>query len=199
MPKVSEVNFTPTSIEDPSPESGPAVDPVPQIEHGQVTLTLTPGPGVSRFPLSSTARDLITVDGAPWAIQEYVHEVVPVAGCHVVPPSVDTSTPATTPPPVSLAVPVTVTTVPSGVVDPAVGEVIVDVGGVVSVDADAATSPASSVAGWAPMSASRFTVACCIVGSAARPVGLPLSSPHDHCTVPAPNTSAPLEARYSVR
>ncbi len=27
----------------------------------------------------------------------------------------------------------------------------------------------------------------------------PLSRPHDHCTVPAPNTRAPLAARYKVR
>ena len=31
------------------------------------------------------------------------------------------------------------------------------------------------------------------------PIGFPLSRPHDHCTVPAPNTRAPLGARYKVR
>ncbi len=60
--------------------------------------------------------------------------VVSVAGCQVEPPSVETSTPATTPPPVSVAVPVIVTALPSGSRFRAVGEVIVEVGGVVSVD-----------------------------------------------------------------
>ena len=39
--------------------------------------------------------------------------IVMVAGCQVLPPSVETSTPATTPPPVSVAVPVIVTALPS--------------------------------------------------------------------------------------
>ena len=36
-----------------------------------------------------------------------------VTGCQVVPPSVETSTPATTPPPASVAVPLMVTAEPS--------------------------------------------------------------------------------------
>ena len=68
---MSDWNLTPTSVEAGSPESGVAgVTLVPQIEHGQFTLTVTPGPGVSRFPLSSTARVLIVVVGYPWAIHE---------------------------------------------------------------------------------------------------------------------------------
>ena len=63
------------------------------------------------------------------------------------PPSVETSTPETTPPPVSVAVPETVTALLSWTVEPAVGEVIVDVGGVVSVDPVAATMPVISVVG----------------------------------------------------
>ena len=52
----------------------------------------------------------------------------------------ETSTPATTPPPLSVAVPVIVTVVPSATVAPAAGEVIVEVGAVVSVDARGARS-----------------------------------------------------------
>ena len=58
-----------------------------------------------------------------------------VTGCQVVPPSVETSTPATTPPPASVAVPLMVTAEPSDKVAPDDGDVIVEVGGVVSVDA----------------------------------------------------------------
>ena len=50
------------------------------------------------------------------------------------PPSVETSTPATTPPLVSVAVPVIVTALPSAIEAPDAGEVIVELGGVVSVD-----------------------------------------------------------------
>src|SRR5450755_4697730 len=88
-----------------------------------------------------------------------------LAGCQVVPPSVETSTPATTPPPASAAVPVMVTLLPSAMVAPAAGELIVELGGVVSLDAVVAVNPGSSVAGCAPMSASRLTVACCIFTS----------------------------------
>ena len=56
-----------------------------------------------------------------------------VTGCQVEPPSVDTSTPATTPPPESVAVPLTVTVLPLVKVAPADGEVIVEVGGEVLV------------------------------------------------------------------
>ena len=89
--------------------------PVPQIEHGQVTLTVVPADGVSRLPLSSTARVLIVVDrvavGDPGVApgDGVLRLDIVVAGCQVVPPSVETSTPATTPPPASVAVPVMVT------------------------------------------------------------------------------------------
>src|SRR5690349_7884217 len=129
--------------------------------------------------------------GLPCAVHEYVQLVVPVAGCQVAPLSVDTSTPATTPP-VSLAVPVTVTFPPSPTVVEDDGEVMVEVGAVVSVDAVAATSPVSRAHGWAPMSASRLTVAWRMLRSGVR-VGSP--RPQDHCTVPAPKTRAPLLAR----
>ena len=65
--------------------------------------------------------------------------------------------------------------------------------------------PLISVVACAPMSANRLIVACCITGSGAA-AGGPLelqpwltSSPHAHCTVPAPNTSAPDGALYIVR
>ena len=70
----------------------------------------------------------------------------------------DTSTPPTAPPPVSDAVPVIVT-VPE-TVSPLPGEVIVEVGALVSVDAVAAVSPLWMLPGWTPMSASTLTVAC---------------------------------------
>ena len=102
---------------------------------------------------------------------------------------------ANRPPPVSAAVPVIVTGVPTWTTVPAAGEVIVDVGAVVSVEAVAATRPDCSESGCTPMSANRLTVACRMpdVGVVEPPSWLP-SSPHDHCTVPAPKTSAPLGA-----
>ena len=106
-----------------------------------------------------------------------------VTGCQVLPPSVETSTPATTPPPASAAVPLMVTGAPSEKVAPGDGEVIAEVGGVVSVEGVAAVSPAISVAGCALMSARTFTVACCMAGSTgppALPPPVPLSRPHDH-------------------
>ncbi len=130
------------------------------------------------MPLSSTARVLIVLVGLPCAIQLYVQLVVPVAGCQVKPPSVDTSTPATVPPE-SVAAPVIVTAVPSGTLPPGAGEVIVDVGATVSVVAVASWIPEIGVYGCAPMSANRLTVACCMVGSGALPVVAP-SRPHAH-------------------
>src|SRR4051812_13533975 len=171
--------------------------------HGQVcappTETVTGAEGAPRLALSSVARTR-SLAVEPPARHEYVHDVVPLAGCQRVPPSVETSTPATVPPPASDAVPVTVTVLPLGTVDPSAGEVIVAVGAVWSVVAVAATSPVCRVDGCAFMSASRFTVACCM----SRSTGVPekswsASRPQDHWTVPAPKTRAPLGARYSVR
>src|SRR5437764_10902474 len=109
-------------------------------------------------------------------------------------------------PPVSPAVPDTVTCDPSVRADPAAGFVMAEVGAVLSVDAEAAVRPLISVVACAPMSPNRLIVACCITGSGVAPLGGPFalhalvsSRPHDHCTVPAPNTSAPLAARYIVR
>src|SRR6266566_2475182 len=86
--------------------------------------------------------------------------------------------------------------VPAWIAAPFAGDVMVDVGGVVSVVSAAGSNPGCSVTGWTPMSANRFTVACCILRSALTPRPLLESNPNDHCTVPAPNTRAPLGARY---
>src|SRR6185503_7853086 len=143
-------------------------------------------------------RLLIETAPRPLAVQLNDQLEVPVARVHVDPPSVDTSTPARRPPPDSTAVPVIVTGAPPTNDAPFTGEVIVDVGGARSVEAVAATSPDCSVPGCAPMSAKRLTVACFIRTSAAvEPRSCDESSPHDHCTVPAPNTSAPLLWRYN--
>ena len=85
--------------------------------------------------------------------------------------------------------------------DPFVGAVIVDVGGVVSVEAVAGSEPGSRVAGCASMlrqiyhSLLHIRVRCS-VGKERIIVGT--IKPHDHCTVPAPKTRAPLGARYIV-
>ena len=141
-PNESDLNLTPTSMPELSPASGvDGVTLVPHSEHGQSTLTVVPAPGAAMLPLSSVARTLIVVEGEPWAIHGYVQLTVVaawpviVAGCQVEPPSVETSTPATTPPPASVELPETVTLLPSVRCWPAVGELIVDVGAVVSVDA----------------------------------------------------------------
>ena len=85
----------------------------PQSEHGQLTPTDTPAVAAPTLPLSSVARALIVELGLPWAFQVYDQLVVPVRRVPRLPPSVETSTPATTPPPPSLAVPVSVTCAPS--------------------------------------------------------------------------------------
>ena len=111
----------------------------------------------------------------------------------------DTSTAATIPPPLSVAVPETFTVLPFVMALPAVGVVIVATGGVASVDWVAAWSVSSNVPGWAPMSASTLTVACCMSTEGLGPTpSWWLSRPQDHRMVPAEKTRAPLAARYSV-
>src|SRR5262245_23666068 len=95
-------------------------------------LTLIAAGGFCTFPLSSTARLLIVTRPGVVSVLLKLQEVVPVAALKVAPPSTDTSTRATVPPPVSLAVPVMLTAVPVNISAPALGDVIVDVGGVVS-------------------------------------------------------------------
>ena len=77
----------------------------------------------------------------PTGVQEYVQLVVPVAAAHVAPPSNEISTPATTPP-TSVAVPEKLMGDNEVKVVPVVGEVNLVTGGVTSVDAVVAVSPA---------------------------------------------------------
>src|SRR5829696_6016294 len=199
VPDTSERNRVPSSVPEAS-GSGPPGGPTVELHrlHGQVraptvTGTLTVEP---MFALSSMARTMIDADPAMTGVQEYDQDARPVAGCQVLPPSVEISTPPTAPPPVSLAVPLTFTATPPGTVAPEAGEDTETVGPTVSVDLVARVSPLCRAAGCAPMSASRFTVACFIgVLAAPEPRSWLLSRPQDHCTVPAPKTSAPLGAR----
>jgi hypothetical protein len=98
-----------------------------------ITVTLISAGGSCKFPLSSTARLLIVAcPGVVGVIHVKLHDVVPVAALKVAPPSTDTSTRATVPPPASLAVPVILTMAPVITVAPGAGEVIVEVGRVIS-------------------------------------------------------------------
>ena len=163
-------------------------------------MIATFAPGDSMLPLSSKARALMVTVPTPLTFQDRDQLVVPVARFQVAPPSVDTSTPATMPPPASVAVPLMVMRVPALMLAPGAGEVMIEIGASTSLDGVADTRPASSVSGWTPMSANRLTVACFMRASAAvLPRSWLASRPHDHWTVPAPKTSAPLGWRYSVR
>src|SRR5256885_2077878 len=66
---------------------------------GLGTLTVTPAPGFSRLAVSSTALALILIEPKVKTVQLYDQVSRPFAGCQVRPPSTDTSTPPTTPPP----------------------------------------------------------------------------------------------------
>ncbi|HTK77373.1 MAG TPA: hypothetical protein VL371_19065, partial [Gemmataceae bacterium] len=77
-----------------------------------------------------------------------------------------------------------VTLAPATKVVPAAGELIVEAGGVTSVEAVAVANPVWRPAGCTPMSANRFTVACCMARSGVVAVPLCfLSRPQDHWTV----------------
>src|SRR3954471_24340304 len=171
VPATSEVNFRPSSTAPLSPSSAPTLAVLFHSEHGHVAapppFTVTPGPGVSTLRLSSIARVWMVaapVDGAFHVNDQFAR---PVAVFHVVPPSTETSTAPTVPPPASLAVPVTVTA--PDTLSPLAGDVIVEVAAVVSVEAVAAVRPLWSVPAWAPMSARRLAVACCIRPSGVDP------------------------------
>ena len=82
---------------------------MPQGQARRSTTSVVAAGAACRFPLSSAARTLTRSVVGDAGTKEYDHEVVaaavvPDAGCQVVPPSSETSTPATTPP-VSPAVP----------------------------------------------------------------------------------------------
>src|SRR3954469_7233729 len=145
MPPTSVLNFRPTSTAAASFEStiqGTVSDGV-QIEHGHVacvTVTIAVPDGCSRFALSSVARAMIDAVPSTPGTHVYVQFALPVARRHDTPPSVETSTPATAPPPPSVAVPATVTIVPAAMLAPSAGEVMVDTGRVVSVLAVAGMS-----------------------------------------------------------
>src|SRR5579864_4003763 len=107
-------------------------------------------PRPSRFPLSSTARTTMFVVPCAVGVQKYIQDSRPLAGCQVEPPSIETSTPPTTPPPASVAVPVTVTGIPAETVPPGSGNVIEDVGAKVSEEAEAGVRGDCNVAGCTP-------------------------------------------------
>src|SRR5262249_41496286 len=152
-------NFVPSSTELVSPSSrgaGGTVEAPQILQQGPATtLIVTPAEGISVLPLSSYARLLIATAPEPETVPVKVQLVVPVACAQVAPPLSDTSTPATMPPPASDAVPVTVMDAPEPNDVPAAGDVIVEVGASVSVDADAVTRPDCSVEGCVPISASK--------------------------------------------
>ena len=88
---------------------------VGQMLHGQLlppTLTVTLDEGAPMLALSSVARARSVACPAAAGVHVYDHELVPEAGCQLL-ASVETSTPPTTPPPLSVAVPDTVTGVPT--------------------------------------------------------------------------------------
>ena len=133
-------------------------------EHGQLTETPR-AVGVDwMLPLSSMARLIRLTDPLPVAANVYVQDVVPVARCQALPPSVEISTELTIPP-TSEAVPVIVTWELFATAADAAGLVIDDVGAVVSADAAEATIPLIRVSGCAFMSAIRLITACCSAGS----------------------------------
>src|SRR5436305_11039959 len=141
-PLTSERNFTPTLTAAPSLLSGSAVSVGAKMVHGQLsaaagpTVTVTGDEAAPMLTLSSVARLRIVTLPCVDGVHLYIQFARPTAGCHVAPPSRDTSTAPTTPPPASLAVPVIVNCVPPGSTAPAVGNVTVEVGGGVSAEAD---------------------------------------------------------------
>src|SRR6185436_3918080 len=144
----SERNFVPSSIDAGSASSSGAGGTVVglQIVHGlhagELAMVIdTPPDGVSMLPLSSYERLLIETLPVPLTVQPNDQEAVPAAGNHVAPPSVDTSTPETRPPPESAAVPEMVIDEPAAIEAPLAGEVIVEAGGARSLEAVAGTRP----------------------------------------------------------
>src|SRR5437016_3822905 len=103
-PAMSEVNLTPSSAEFESEEKtvGLAAG-LKRLKPCSMTVTVVPAEGVSRLPLSSTARVLMVMlpGTAGTQLNDQVAEAAAlarVAGCQVWPPSTESSTPATTPP-----------------------------------------------------------------------------------------------------
>src|SRR5262245_3325903 len=110
------------------------IGPGPWAVHGppKTPVTVICAGGSCTFPLLSVARLLIVTCPGVVGVHVKLHAVVPVAALKLAPPSTDTSTLATVPPPASLAAPVMLTVVPIATFAPAVGNVIVEVGRTVS-------------------------------------------------------------------
>ena len=106
-PSVRGVNLMPNSTALASSTAGCFGTRWPKRVFGPVSCSSRVA-GVPMLALSSMARTRTTWVLRPAAWKLYDQEVVPVAGCQLVPSSVETSTPATRPP-TSLAVPVIVT------------------------------------------------------------------------------------------
>src|SRR5215471_6958147 len=123
-----------------------------------IILTLISAGEFCTFPLLSTAR-LLTVACPGVGVQLKLHAVVPVAALKVAPPSTDTSTRDTVPPPMSLAVPVMLTVVPVNIPAPAWGDVIVEVGGVLSWTVTAICAVGSST--FPLLSIARLLIVAC--------------------------------------
>src|SRR5262245_24321629 len=130
-PSMSLVNCTPSSTALASAAlatPGAAVG-CQMLVHGQTPGTIEtaePAPATSRFPLSSIARTLMLAEPGTPGVQSTFQRVVPCAAFQVAPPSTDTSTPATKPPPWSVEVPVIVTGTPADTVPPLVGNTTAD-------------------------------------------------------------------------
>src|SRR5262245_48079387 len=88
-----------------APFVGAVIADVGAVVSGVLTVTLICAGGFCTLLLLSIARLLIVAGPGVVGVQLKLHEVVPVAGVNVAPPSTDTSTLVTVPP-VSLAVPV---------------------------------------------------------------------------------------------
>src|SRR5688572_1657926 len=163
LPATFERKRVPSSTEFGS-ASTPLLGVTPgHSEHGHAAPPITKVTVVGalcRLPLSSTPRTRTVADPVDGPTQVYDQLARPEAGCQVLPPSVETSMPATTPP-TSLAVPL-ITTEFCGTFAPEAGVVIVTVGAVLSLDALCADSPGCRLAGCTFMSANWFTVACCM-------------------------------------
>src|SRR4051812_15350844 len=126
-PSASLLNLTPTSTALVSSELAMigTADGFQSVVHGHVpaiTETVAPAPADSMLPLSSIARVRIVADPTVPGFQPKLQLDPPCARCHVAPLSTDTSTPATLPPPLSVAVPLMVTWSPLDTDAPAAGE-----------------------------------------------------------------------------
>src|SRR4029077_15979556 len=132
-PSMSLLNATPSSTALVSAALGTVgtADGRQMLVHGHSPWaidTVGPTPARPRVPVSAIARTLIVAAPGTPGVQPKLHNVVPVAAFHVVPPSTDTSTPATVPPPRSAEVPVIVIRTPLDTLLPVAGETIVDAG-----------------------------------------------------------------------